>query len=475
MNDAELSEKVDAYLDANWESMVEDIATLVRVPSFLEEDKAKEGAPFGPGPRESLSAALDMAARMGFQTHDVDGYIGYADFPGASETQVGIIGHTDVVPAGPGWTFRPFEVTRKEGYLIGRGVIDDKGPTVVALHAVKFWKDLQDAGAVGRFPYTVRFLFGANEETGMYDVEYYQKRYDDPAFLFTPDAEFPVSYGEKGCYDGLLVSKRIPAANRTVVSFDGGTVTNAVPGFAEAVVRASVADLPETGNIKVSEEAAGLARLTATGKSAHASIPEEGVSAIGLIVDYLLERNLCTPDEQAYFTLVQKLVHHTDGSGVGIASADEHFGPLTVVGGTMHIEDDRFVQSMDSRYPTSITADEITERMGRLTHAVGGEFENTKNVVPFLVDPESPVIQALLNAYNEATGEQAKPFTMGGGTYARHFKAASSFGPEKPWEEVPAWVGGMHGPNEGVSENLLKQAFRIYALTLQKLMALDLK
>ena len=66
---------------------------------------------------------------------------------------------------------------------------------------MKFWKDLQDAGEAPQFPYTVRFLFGANEESGMADVAYYHKHYDDPAFLFTPDAEFPVCYGEKGGYD----------------------------------------------------------------------------------------------------------------------------------------------------------------------------------------------------------------------------------------------------------------------------------
>ena len=141
-----LAEKIDAYLAENWEAMVDDIAALVRIPSFMESDKATEGAPFGPGPRQALDAALGMAARMGFQTHDAEGYIGFADFPGASDTQIGIIGHTDVVPAGPGWTFEPYEVTRKEGYLVGRGTIDDKGPSVVALHAMKFWKDLQDAG-----------------------------------------------------------------------------------------------------------------------------------------------------------------------------------------------------------------------------------------------------------------------------------------------------------------------------------------
>ena len=94
---------------------------------------------------------------------------------------------------------------------------------------------------------------------------------------------------------------------------------------------------------------------------------------------------------------------------------------------------------------------------------------------PFLVEPDSPVIQALLNAYNEATGEDAKPFTMGGGTYAREFKSGASFGPEKPWVENPEWVGMMHGPDEAVSEELLKQSFKIYVLTLDKLMKLDLQ
>ena len=46
---------------------------------------------------------------------------------------------------------------------------------MVALHAMKFWKDLQDAGEAPQFPYTVRFLFGANEESGMADVAYYHK------------------------------------------------------------------------------------------------------------------------------------------------------------------------------------------------------------------------------------------------------------------------------------------------------------
>ena len=139
MDQTELTKKIDAYLEKNWDAMVDDIATLVRIPSFQEDDKKADGAPFGPGPKKALTAALELAGGMGFTTHDAEGYIGFADFPGASDTQLGIIGHMDVVPAGPGWTFEPYEVTRKDGYLIGRGTLDDKGPSVMALHAMKLW------------------------------------------------------------------------------------------------------------------------------------------------------------------------------------------------------------------------------------------------------------------------------------------------------------------------------------------------
>lgn len=470
MEHEELTKKIDAYLEENWDAMVNDITTLVRIPSFEELDKKAPDAPFGPGPKEALTAALKLAGDMGFATHDAEGYIGFADFPGASETQIGIIGHMDVVPAGPGWTYEPYEVTRKDGYLMGRGTLDDKGPSVMALHAMKFWKD---QGV--EFPYTIRFLFGANEESGMADVAYYHKHYEDPAFLFTPDAEFPVCYGEKGGFDGTITSKPIEECARVIAEFEGGAATNAVPGVAHAVVKAEAKELSSTDRITVSEAGPGLARLEAAGKGAHASTPDEGINAIGLLVDYLLENGLCGADERAFLELDQKLLNHTDGSGVCIKTEDEYFGPLTVIGGTITMKDDCFVQTMDSRFPTSITADDIMERVGSLVKELGGTFENTLLMVPFLVKPDSPVIQALLNAYNEATGEDAQPFTMGGGTYAREFKSGASFGPEKPWEEKPAWLGMMHGPDEGVSEDLLKQSFKIYALTLDKLMQLDLK
>ena len=203
-------------------------------------------------------------------------------------------------------------------------------------------------------------------------------------------------------------------------------------------------------------------------------MPDGGVNAIGLLVDYLLENQLLTNKERAFFGFEKKLLGHTDGSGVGLACADEHFGPLTIVGGTVATEGDRFVQTVDSRFPTATSADEILETLQLEADKVGAEVDQTLAMDPFLVPPDSPVIQALLKAYNEATGDNAKPFTIGGGTYARKFACAASFGPEMLGRRNPDWVGAMHGPDEGVSEELLRQAFRIYALTLGELMALDL-
>ena len=87
---------------------------------------------------------------------------------------------------------------------------------------------------------------------------------------------------------------------------------------------------------------------------------------------------------------------------------------------------------------------------------------------------DSPEIQALLATYGEYTGQEAEAFTIGGGTYARHFARACAFGPNDPGEERPAWAGTEHGPDEAISEKSLRQALKIYIVAIARLMELDL-
>ncbi|MEQ3361383.1 Sapep family Mn(2+)-dependent dipeptidase [Raoultibacter massiliensis] len=466
MEHEELGAKIDAYIDEVWEQVVEDIDTLVRIPSTEDLDSAAPGAPYGPGPAEALKAGVALAEKLGYDATNMDGHIAFADLPGKSDTQIGIIGHLDVVPAGSGWNFEPFQVTRKDGYLIGRGVLDDKGPSVVAMYAMHFFPK---HGI--ELPYTIRMIMGGNEESGMRDVAYYREHVADPAFVFTPDADFPVCYGEKGGFDGRFESMPM-GDDAMIVDFGGGNATNAVPSEAYAIVKADPSKLAGTDRITVSD-ANGNARLDAQGIGGHASKPEGTINAIGLIVDYLLEHDLCSEDERAFLQLQHDLLSASDGSGVGVKTSDEHFGPLTLIGGTVEKDGDRIVQTIDIRYPTSITSDELIEKLGSRAREIGAEFDNTLLMVPFLVEPDSPMIQALLDSFNDATGMHEKPFTIGGGTYAREFTSGASFGPNMPWLDHPDWIAGEHSANEGVSEDMLKTALKIYILTIDRLMKLD--
>jgi len=71
------------------------------------------------------------------------------------------------------------------------------------------------------------------------------------------------------------------------------------------------------------------------------------------------------------------------------------------------------------------------------------------------------------------TGEDAKPFTMGGGTYARHFPYAVSFGPEHEDVKLPEFGGPMHGANEAAPIDKLLEAVKIYILALLRLEEID--
>ena len=474
--DESIQAEIDAYRDAHWGDVLDDIEALVSVESVEYLDAAAPGAPFGPGPKAALDQALAIASRRGFDAHDCEGYIGYADLPGQGNAQIGIIGHVDVVPAGPGWTFEPYALTCREGYLLGRGVVDDKGPLVCALHAAKFWADR--AAAHGEeLPHAVRILFGANEETNMKDVAYYRERFSDPTFLFTPDSQFPLGYGESGICSGVL--KSAPVEGGHIARIGGGQAVNAVPGHAWAELRVDgLLPRPASDAVTCTELAGDghTVRVEAQGVSAHAIDHEHGVNAIGLLVDYLLEAGVGSPEERAFLQLLQELHAHADGSAVGVACADEHFGEISMVGGVIGIEDGRLWQSLDFRYPTTITAERIERCVNEAAGvaAPGAVFTMTHDKEPFLMNPDSPAVRALLDAYCSVTGEQARGLTSKGGTYARCFTAGVSFGVEKPWEPVPDWVGGMHGPDEGVSEALLQQAFTIYARALGNLMRIEL-
>lgn len=474
--DSKLVNDVEAYVDEVWEDVVSDISRLVEVPSIADASAAEAGAPFGRPVREALDCALSVAKRLGYRTADDDGYVGMADIPGTLDTQLATIAHVDVVPAGPGWATDPFRMERREGWLLGRGVIDDKGPAVLSLYAGAY---LIKRGITPR--YTFRALLGCDEEVGMTDVHHYLDSHEDPAFLFTPDAEFPVCNAEKGCFGGAFTSA--PIARGAIRSWSGAEATNAIPSESVCVLDVPASELPDpqahADRLIVEAMDDGAVRIFAQGVGGHASLPEGTVNAIALVVDYLREVASAVPAafdpaEVSFIDLLNRVHDGTDGAGIGIACASPAFGPLTCNAGTIEVACSRIRQTIDVRFPDAVGSDELEARCRALADEFGCGFEAMRAKPPFSVSADNPAVQTLLSVYREVTGRPAEPFAMGGGTYARNFKSAVSFGPEDNGLVLPDWAGTMHGPNEAASEELLRDALKMYILSILRLQDVEL-
>ena len=175
------------------------VRSITKIRSVAEEPE--NGMPCGRGPADALRAALDIATDMEFYTKNLDNYIGFAEY-GEGEDYVAVLGHLDTVPEGEHWTFPPFSGKVHEGRIYGRGVLDDKGPIIAALYSLKAIRDSKL-----KITRRIRVIFGTDEETGDLDIAHYRSKEKPPVCGFTPDAEFPVVFAEKGILQVNLVRK----------------------------------------------------------------------------------------------------------------------------------------------------------------------------------------------------------------------------------------------------------------------------
>ena len=143
--------------------------------------------------------------------------------------------------------------------------------------------------------------------------------------------------------------------------------------------------------------------------------------------------------------------------------ANEEIGDLTMNVGRVMTTDDRILFSIDVRYPAPHTEEEILSLL-RSTLGEDAEITVQGRHLPLYVSPESELVTSLLAAYNEVTGESARPIAIGGATFARAFPNAVAFGPVFPGEE-----SRIHQKDECITlEGLLKCA-EIYRAALLKL------
>lgn len=185
-----MEKEIIAKIDEIKDQMIEGILDIVKIDSVKSEPC--EDAPFGVGVKEALSKALSISKGLGFDTVNLDNYIGYAQY-GQGEDYVCAIGHVDVVPTGDGWKQPPFSGYLEEGVIYSRGILDNKGPVMSCLYGLYALKEL---GFEPKRP--IRIIFGCDEESGFNDLPHYLEREKPPVYGFTPDCKYPVVYAERG-------------------------------------------------------------------------------------------------------------------------------------------------------------------------------------------------------------------------------------------------------------------------------------
>lgn len=183
---------MEDYIDSKKDEIIQELKSIIAFRSVSDKCESNE-APFGEECKKVLDYTLALGEKLGFRTKNIDGYCGYIEF-GEGEEMVGIIGHLDVVPASieDGWTNSPFEAIVRDGKIYGRGAIDDKGPVIASLYAMKAVAEKMQVRK------RVRLILGLNEEKNWECINYYKKNEELPTIGFSPDADFPCIYAEKG-------------------------------------------------------------------------------------------------------------------------------------------------------------------------------------------------------------------------------------------------------------------------------------
>jgi succinyl-diaminopimelate desuccinylase len=411
---------------------------------------------------------MKTAAGLGFTARDA-GKVVTIDLPGPSEGPVlGLVVHGDVQPVeARGWTIPPFEGVEREGFVLGRGAADDKGPMIQALLAMK----ALDRSGVAR-THTIRLLVGSDEESDNLDIKEYLAANRPPDYSLVLDYLFPVVVGEMA-WTGLYLDTLPGARSNAELPFridslraglSGSIVPDraeltlrwirGVPQWGSLTARLGAKPLPEGTRLEIVEPLADPRRLTviAHGKSAHGGVNLEGGRNALVALARATEGLLPASGENDLLAFARMAGQDLYGTGLGLTENDPVWGRYLVNVATIKPTDDgklRLVVVL--RRPPPRTGPQIRAYLQALVARFNARTGAKLSVdgywadEPLSFDIEAKLVKRLLADYARTTGETARPAVAGGGSYARRLPNSIAFG---------MWFPGKPYPGHDVDEKI---------------------
>ena len=431
------------------EQFLNSLQTIISYPSVLNE--GENGTPFGQAIQDVLEKTLELAQELGFQTYiDPEGYYGYAEI-GQGEELLAVLCHLDVVPAGDlkDWQTPPFEATVVGDYLAGRGVQDDKGPSLAALYAVK---SLLDDGI--QFTKRIRFIFGTDEETLWRCMNRYNQMEEQADLGFAPDSSFPLTYAEKG-----LLQVKLHGPGWDDFPLQAGQALNVVPDKATYAGHRLEELLPvlDQSGVQYSQTEDSV---TVMGVSKHSKDAAEGVNAIVGLAESL---SLIQPHPALLF-IADAVGEDATGADLFGEIKDEPSGDLSFNLATLVIDQEESEIGIDIRIPVLADKEALVACLQEIAASYQLEYEEFDYLAPLYVPLDSPLVSSLMAVYQEETGDRTPAMSSGGATFARTMENCVAFGALFPGAEQTE-----HQANERAKIEDLYAAMEIYREAIQRL------
>lgn len=263
--------------------------------------------------------------------------------------------HADVVPAGDGWSVPPFEGVVRDGYVWGRGAVDNKGPLAGLLTVAELLQP-----AANDLPGTLLLGVLADEERG--SALGLERLLEEGALqaeaAFVPD---------------------IPCGLRAV-------------------------ELAEKGYLDV--------KVVFHGRQAHSSTPEQGASALAAAAEFLVAVEKRRPqggDEPHPFLSPTTMV---------AAVAEAGSAPNMVPGKAELTLNLRFLPGQTPKGLAAEIRSWAEETAAR-RKGITAEVRVETTLPPSEVPADSPVVRALRNALAETTGTEPCLIGIGGATFCK--------------------------------------------------------
>lgn len=441
------------------EEVIKSIQEQIRIPSVRNEEDKSEGAPFGTAIRNSLDHLLELAHSFGMRTYaDPEGYYGYVEIgPENSKEMIGIVGHVDVVPEGDHAQWNeagPFSGDIVDDKIIGRGTLDDKGPVVINLYAMKNILDLNI-----ELNKRIRLIVGCAEETTWECMDKYVKLEEKPTLAYSPDGDFPLINAEK-------TISQMDATTNESVDFEVYAMGayNAVPdavSYKGNKIKEIEAELQKLNfEYKIDAD-----KLIVLGKSAHAMANHLGVNSVCRLAMAMYN----VGERCKVIDYIAEQVKETTGAELFQGEVKEEVsGVLKYTLSRIDIKDGYQYIGMDTRIPVLVDADKIIKKYEETITSYGLDYKQGKIQKKLYVEEDSFLVQNLLNVYKEVTGHSnAKPVSTGGGTYSRAFDNCVAFGCVFVEDNM---IDKMHQPNECFELKFLDKTLEIYTKSLIELL-----